>query len=443
MLMDNKKVCVIGLWHLGLVSAAGLADMGYRVSALDSRPGIINEIQQGRLPIFEPGLDDLVEKQRHAGNLFFEADPAVALAGAEIVLIAYDTPVDDNDQVDLTIVEKTISAAAPYLAAHALVIINSQIPVGTTEKWQTVIENKRPGAEIDLVCSPENIRLGQALELFRKPDMIVIGSDSERARDKAEKFFSAFACEKFHVSCRTAEMTKHALNVFFATCISFANELGNLCDAVGADGMQIAKILKQDSRIGKKAQVRPGLGFAGATLARDLRALQSLGKKTGVPTPLAETVLEINHRQTDRVAHMVENYFEGNLRDKNLAVYGLTYKPGTSTLRRSAAIEIIRELHKRGAKITAHDPKADLSEYDGDRIFEFCRDPYRAAENSSAILLMTEWPEYREIDFERIKKTMAHPMILDAKNFLDGDKLRAAGYTYLEIGRGQLARAKS
>lgn len=441
--MDNKKVCVAGLWHLGLVSAACLADMGCQVFSLDARPEIMSQLGAGKLPIFEPGLEDLVKKHLRSGRLVFSADVAAALSGASTVLITYDTPVDEKDQVDLTIVEHTLATIIPHLAEHSLVIINSQIPVGTSEKWQALIESKRPGMEIDLVYSPENIRLGQALQLFKQPDMIVIGSDSDRGRRKAENFLSLFTCEKYFVSWRTAEMTKHALNVFFATSISFANELGSLCDAVGADGMQIAKILKQDSRIGKKAQVRPGLGFAGATLARDLRALQSLGKKTGVPTPLAETVLEINHRQTDRVASMVEDYFDGNLKNRILTVLGLTYKPGTSTLRRSASIEIIGKLHQKGARVLAHDPKADLSEYTGEKIFDFYSDPYKAAEQSSAVLLMTEWPEYKELDFERIKKTMAHPMILDAKNFLEGDKLREAGYAYLEIGRGQLARAKS
>ncbi len=441
--MDNKKVCVIGLWHLGLVSAAGLADMGYKVSAIDARPEIMREIKKGKLPIFEPGLDDLVKKHRGAGNLSFENEYAAALSGAGMVLITYDTPVDDDDQVDLTLLDNTLTAILPYIKEGALLIINSQIPVGTSERWQKLIEQKRQGAGIDLVCSPENIRLGQAIQLFKQPDMIVVGANSVQACAKAENFFASFTCEKFFVSWRTAEMAKHALNVFFATSISFANEIGNLCDAVGADGMEIAKILKQDSRIGKKAQVRPGLGFAGATLARDLRGVQNLGRKTGVPTPLASIVLEINRLQTETVARMVADYFGGDIKNKTLTVYGLTYKPGTSTLRRSASLEIIQNLHTRGARIKAHDPKADLSEYKGGKTFEYDPDPYRAAEGSSGILLMTEWPEYQGLDYARIKKSLAQPLFLDAKNFLDGAKLRALGYDYLEIGRGQLRGKKS
>ena len=211
-----------------------------------------------------------------------------------------------------------------------------------------------------------------------------------------------------------------------------------MCDAAGADGIQIAQILKKDSRIGKKAQVRPGLGFAGATLARDLRALQDLGKKFRVSTPLLDDVLTVNQKQLDRLVVMVEQYFEGELKGKTLTIFGLTYKPGTSTLRRSSSLEIMERLHQKGVRLYAHDPKADLSEYSGERYFDFFQDPYRACEGSSGILLLTEWPEYKDLDFGRIRKLMSHPFILDAKNHLEGEKLRQLGFDSLEMGRGQL-----
>lgn len=433
-----SKVCVIGLWHLGLVSAAGLADLGYEVVGTDTDERLIANIGRGKLPIFEPGLEELIKKTATSKKLCFESNPSSAVAGSKTVLITYDTPVDDDDRVDLTKLDETLQAILPSLTRDSLVIIHSQVPVGSCERWQKEIEAACPGGSIDLIYSPENLRLGQAISLFKRPDMIVIGAETEQARRKADAFYQAFPVDKFFVSLRTAEIAKHALNAFFAMSISFANEIGNLCDALGADGLQIAQILKKDSRIGAKAQVRPGLGFAGATLARDLRALQDLGKKLGVPTVLTDTVFEINQRQIERVVRIVEEYFEGKLSDKILTVLGLTYKPGTSTLRRSASIEIIQRLHAKGARIQAHDPKADLSEYTGEKCFDFVSDPYAASQGSQGILLLTEWPEYKELSFEKIKKAMTHPFLLDAKNYLTADKLEALGFHYIQIGRGKL-----
>lgn len=433
-----KKVCVMGLWHLGLVSAAGLAERGYEVIGTDADQGLMIRLKQCHLPLYEPGLEEAVKKYLAASRLRFEEDCVTAVSKAETVLITYDTPVDDEDRVNLSSINHTFETIVPSLSQGALVIVNSQVPVGSCERWQKFIDEHRPGAAIDVVYSPENLRLGQALELFKRPDMIVVGADTEQARTKAEKFFSIFPVEKFFVSLRTAEMAKHALNVFFATSISFANEIASLCDGVGADGIEIAKILKTDGRIGKRAQVRPGLGFSGGTLARDLRSLQNLGKRLGIETPLVDSVLEINKEQIARAVALVEQYFSDGLRGKLLTVLGLTYKPGTSTLRRSASLEIINALHAKKALVHAHDPKADLSEYSGERPFNFFEDPYEAVRGAYGLLLLTEWPEYKELDFARVKQLMAHPFILDAKNFLDRAKLLGLGFSYLEIGRGQL-----
>lgn len=432
------KVSVLGLWHLGLVSLASLADMGHQVIGFDSNDRLMAGLRKGELPIFEPGLDGLIETHSKTGRLQYVTEYQGAVADSDVVLITHDTPVDDQDQVDLSIVDRMFEAVLPYFKSTALVIVNSQVPVGSTEQWQARAREVRPHDEIDMVYSPENLRLGQAVELFKKPDMIVIGTGSDRTRRKAHEFFESFEAEKFYVSWRTAEMAKHALNVFFATSISFANELGNLCDAVGADGFQIAQILRKDARIGKKAQVRPGLGFAGGTLARDLRALENLGRKTGVATRLVESVLTINQRQKERVVEIVEGYFKGDLRGKALSVFGLTYKSDTSTLRRSASLEIIELLHEKGTAIRAHDPKADLRELMGEPHFEFCQDPYDCSKDSSGILLLTEWALYKELDYARIKSKMRNPFLLDAKNFLDGRTLEGLGFHYVGLGRGQI-----
>ncbi len=434
-----SKICVVGLWHLGLVSAASLADMGYNVTGFDHDADMIGKLAQGQLPLFEPGLDELVKKNLERRTLLFSYDARQAVEGAGVVLLTYDTPVDDQDQVDLSVLEDTLEAIVPHMAKDSLLIINSQIPVGTSEHWQDEVNAMRPDGAIDVVYAPENLRLGNALELFKSPDMIVIGSHSDRAKAKAEKFYAGFNSEKILVSWRTAEMAKHALNAFFATSISFANEIGNLCDAVGADGMEIAKILKKDARIGKKAQVRPGLGFAGATLARDLRALQNLGEKSKVSTKLTDSVYEINQKQTSKLIEKLESWFGGKLSGKTIAVLGLTYKPGTSTLRRSSSLEIMGMLRQKGAKLRTHDPKADLSEYQGEKYFEHFPDAYETARGSDGVLLLTEWPEYRDLDYGKLKSVMgSSKLFLDAKNHLDSEKMKQLGFDYLEIGRGQI-----
>lgn len=438
----NNKVAVAGLWHLGLVSAAALADMGYEATGFEPDAEKIAKLNRAELPLFEPGLEELVKKDLSKKALKFTADAKEAVSGVSVVLLTYDTPVDDQDQIDLTLLEKTLDLLIPHMAQDSLLLINSQIPVGTAEKWQELLDERRAGAGIDLVYSPENLRLGNAIELFKNPDMVVIGSNSEKAKAKAEKFFAGFSSEKIFVSWRTAEMAKHALNAFFATSISFANELGNLCDAIGADGMEIAKILKKDSRIGKKAQVRPGLGFAGATLARDLRALQKLGKKTGVSTQLTDQVYKINQDQTGKVVEKLEAWFGGKLSGKTLAVFGLTYKPGTSTLRRSSSLEIMEKLKAKGVKLKTHDPKADLKEYRGEKYFEHFPDAFEASRGVDGILLLTEWPEYRDLDWAKIKSLMgSSKLLMDAKNHLESKKMISLGFDYLEIGRGQLKRS--
>ena len=432
------QIGVIGLWHLGMVSAATLSDMGYQVVGYDQDEKLLVNLRKGQLPVYEPGLSELVQKQQLASRLIFVSDYREAVSDSQVVLLTYDTPVDEKDCVDLAVLHKTFEQILPHLRKDGLVVVNSQVPVGSCEAWQKMIDNQRSEARIDLIYAPENIRLGQAIELFRNPDFIVIGSNTEAARMKAEKLYKPFKAEKYYVSWKTAEMAKHALNAFFATSISFANELGRLCDAVGADGIQISEILKKDSRIGKKAQVRPGLGFSGATLARDLRGLQRLGKEQGVPTLLVNSVLDINQHQVRYVVECIERYFNDDFGKRTLTIFGLTYKPNTSTLRRSVSLEIIRALQTKGFRIQAHDPRADLTESPNELTFNCSRDPYEATRGSDGILLFTDWPEYRELDYGRIKESMRDSLILDTKHYLDGDKLRKFGFTYVELGRGQL-----
>ncbi len=430
-----SKVAVIGLWHLGLVGAASLADMGFQVSASEIDQDKVRSIQEGKLPLFEPGLDELFQAKRKSGSLLITKTMTEAVKGASVILMTYDTPVNDDDQVDLSKLEATLHEIVPHLERDCLLVIQSQIPVGTSKRWQEWIEGLRPKSNIDLVYSPENLRLGNAIELYKHPDMIVIGTNSQTAQKKAETFFTRFGSPCFWVNWETAELAKHALNTFFATSISFANELGRICEQAGANGLEIAKILKADKRIGPKAQVRPGLGFSGATLARDVRALQEFGERHQMETPVMDAVMHINDTQILHLMNKIENHFGTKLKGSSLAIWGLTYKAGTSTLRRSLSIDLIQMLEAKGVHTTAHDPMADLSELPASLSINFTRDLEQSVQNKDGIILMTEWEIYQKQDFSKIKKSLKNPFILDTKNHLDRKALEALHFNYLEIGR--------
>jgi UDPglucose 6-dehydrogenase len=291
-----------------------------------------------------------------------------------------------------------------------------------------------------MACVPENLRLGQAIERFLRPDLLVFGADNEQTMAKVETLFSPIPGPRIRVDLRTAEMTKHAINAYLATCISLGNELANLCDEVGADALQVAEALKLESRVSPKAPLLPGLGFAGGTLARDMKVLTNLAEQYHYPAPFLNGVLALNRLQNATVVHRLEKLL-GSLGAKTIGVLGLTYKPGTSTLRRSAAVEIIRSIVVQGATVRAYDPKADPTEVAPFRQeFSVCDDPYAVAQGAHAIVLVTPWPEFKELDLVRLRTPMHSPVFLDTANMLDPDQVTQAGFLYQGIGRGSAPR---
>jgi UDPglucose 6-dehydrogenase len=430
------KVCVVGIWHLGAVNSACLAELGYHVVGVDKDIEKVENLNKGVSPLFEPNLGDLILKNVRLNKLSYTVDLRSAVKGANFIIIAFDTRVDDNDEVDLSEVYDAASALAESLDNGSIVIISSQVPVGTCEELRSLIKNKRPSLDFDVACVPENLRLGQAITRFMNPERIVIGADNSSTLDKVEAFFSVIKDPKLRMSLRSAEMTKHALNAFLATSISFANEIANICDEVGADALNVAEALKLDSRIGPKAMLKPGLGFAGGTLARDIKVLQKLGTRVGYETLLINGVFEVNRRQNKIIVGKLQKVY-GSIRDLTVCVFGLTYKAGTSTLRRSSSLEIISDLVAGGAKIKAYDPKADLSEIQGKLEFDFCSDPMVAAEQSDALIFVTDWPEFRDLDFLRLKSLMKKPVVIDAQNMLDAESMIKMGFVYLGVGRGR------
>jgi len=432
----TAKICVIGIWHLGSVVSACLADMGYSVVGVDKDRERVEKLNSGIPPLYEPGLDRLLKRNIELKRLNFTTNLASAVKGTRYVLITFDTPVDAQDEVDVSEIFITCSALAQHLENNSIVIVSSQVPVGTCDQIRSTIREHNNLIDFDIAYSPENLRLGQAIECFRNPDRIVIGADRNSTLDMVEQLFSVIPAPKLKMSLRSAEMTKHALNTFLATSISFINEIANLCDEVGADAMEVSKGLRTDQRIGKKAPLHPGLGFSGGHLARDLKVLKGLGGKFGYETHLIDGVLKVNEEQTKSVVRKLERIL-GSLRGLTVGVLGLTYKPDTSILHRSVALEIIGDLVDRGAVVKAHDPKAALEEIQLHKEFRFCKDPYDVAEGSDALVMITEWPEYGQLDFDLLRSKMKRPVLFDAKNMLDDKLLTDKGFKYLGIGRGR------
>ncbi|RPH74883.1 UDP-glucose/GDP-mannose dehydrogenase family protein [bacterium] len=430
-----RKVCVIGIWHQGAVGAACLADLGYLVIGVDNNKDRVERLNEGRAPLYEPGLDDLIAKGISSGRLSFTNSISEGLANTRDILVMFDTPVDENDDVNLTEIFLTAREIAPYLQPKSTILITAQVPVGTCDQFSQVIRQTNPKVDFGIAYSPENLRLGQAIERFKHPSLPVIGANDSKTLDHVEEMLSVFHTPWFRTNIRTAEMTKHALNAFLAISVCFGNELGNLCDEVGADAQQIATALRLEPRIGAKAMLFPGLGFSGGTLARDMRTLKHIGERSGYETYLIDGAWKTNERQNQIVRRKLQKIF-GALKGIQIGVLGLTYKPDTSTLRRSAAIEIIRDLVSFGAVVKAYDPKADREELKQHSEFQFYEDAYLAAEGCDVLVLITPWAEFRTIDYERIRTCMARPVLFDTQNMLDSDYLRTCGFNYFGIGRG-------
>lgn len=431
----SNKICVVGIWHLGAVVSVCLADLGYFVVGVDKDPKNVEDLNRGVPPLFEPGLEELLVGGLGSKRLSYTTNLSEAVRGSSYVLITFDTPVNERDKVDLSEIFATARELARHIKNSTTIIVSSQIPVGTCDQIKAIIKQDNRSLDFDIAYSPENLRLGQAIERFKHPDRIVIGADSTSTLDKVERFFDVISAPKVRMNLRSAEMTKHAINAFLATSISFANEIGNLCDEVGADALKVAEGLASDERIGQKLPLRPGLAFAGGTLARDLKVLQNLGDRSRYETYLIDGVLKVNERQNKFVIRKLEKIY-GSVNNLTIGVLGLTYKAGTSTLRRSAAIEIIKDLTTGGAIVKAHDPEADPEEVKSHQEFEFCADPYAVAKDSDALVLITDWPEFKNLDFDLIRSSMKKPVLIDAKNMLNSEQLIAKGFIYSGVGRG-------
>ena len=430
---DVKTVCVVGIWHLGIVNAVGFAEKGYKVIGIDFNPEKAQELQDGTPPLFEPGLQELLDKHIASGQLLFSSDAAL-VESADYVLIAYDSPVNDKDEVDTTPVVEAAVKIAEYLQPTTPLLITSQLPLGTSETIEAQVQELNSKWKSGVVYTPENLRLGNAIERFLAPDMIVLGASSDAALVSAEELYSVIEAPKPSMSLRSAEMVKHALNAFLATAITFGNEMGNFADRLGADAVDVAKALKLDKRI-NKAPIFPGLGFSGGTLARDVTQLQKFSKEFDYNAALIESILVINEDTFDQIIVKLKNAV-GDVKGKTIGVLGLTYKPGTSTMRRSPAVKLIEKLNELEATCIGYDPMASEEEFSPYKnIVTRVDSVTELASQSDALVLVTEWPEFADLDYNALAASMSKPVFIDTKNFIDPATLTAAGFNWQGYGR--------
>lgn len=423
---------MFGLWHLGCVTAACVAEH-FPTIGTDPDPETVAGLREGQPPIFEPGLADLIRTGVSHDMLRFTTDLGEAASKADIVWVTFDTPVDDEDRADVDYVEARIASLFPNLRDGATVLISSQMPAGSTRRIATLYRERYPGRDVRFAYSPENLRLGGALETFRKPERIVVGTQALADREKLRQLLEPFCHNLVWMSNESAEMTKHALNSFLANSIAFANEIGALCEENGADAKEVEIGLKTDARIGPRAYLGAGGPFAGGTLARDLSFLIARAEQAGIPTPLLESIRRSNELHKNWPRRKLESVL-GTLPGRSVAVLGLTYKPGTDTLRRSGAVELCHWLSDRQVHVNAFDPAVRQLPEDLNTRITLCQSASEALQGCDAAVVATEWPQFRELAPQDLIRQMRTPVVLDANRFLEKTLAGTPTLVYIAVG---------
>jgi UDPglucose 6-dehydrogenase len=431
------KVSIIGSGYVGLVSGACFAEMGHEVVCVDNDKAKVQVLRAGGVPIFEPGLEPLLKKHIAQGRIRFTHQTEEGVDHAEIIFIAVPTPPHGDGSVDLTYIEAVARAIGGAMKKYLVVVDKSTVPVKTGEKVTETIKRYNPhGVDFDVVSNPEFLREGSAIQDLLEPDRIVIGVNSKRPVEKMIQLYAPLKCKNIMVTdIASAELIKHASNSFLALKISYINEVARICEAAGANVNEVANGMGFDHRIGR-AFLNAGLGYGGSCFPKDLAAFIKIAETIGVDFRLLREVQAINQKTLEHFLKKVRDHF-WVLKDKVIAVWGLSFKPNTDDVRQAAAIELIRVLVSEGAKIRAYDPVAmEKAKAVCDPKVEFCKDPYEAAKGAEAVLLVTEWEEFRKPDLEKLKACMQRPVLFDGRNVYDPAELRAAGFTYFSMGRG-------
>jgi UDPglucose 6-dehydrogenase len=431
------RVTMIGAGYVGLVSGACFADFGHQVTCIDKDPRRIAALKQGEIPIFEPGLADLVGANVGQGRLEF-TDQASSVAQAEAVFIAVGTPSRRGDgYADLSFVYEAVREIAPYLSKTAVIVTKSTVPVGTGDEIERILREMRSDTELQVVSNPEFLREGAAILDFKHPDRIVVGTEDARARTVLAEIYRPLylnASPIFNVSRRTAELIKYASNAFLATKITFINEIADLCEQVGADVQDIARGMGLDNRIGSKF-LHPGPGFGGSCFPKDATALLKTAQDHGVALRIVETVSAVNEQRKRAMARKVVTALGGSVRGKTIGVLGLAFKPNTDDTRDSPAIPLITALQDLGAIVRAYDPAGMEQAKPALPAIHYCGSAYAAAEGAAALVIATEWEQFRALDLARLKSVMAQPVIVDLRNIYRIDEMQRAAFRYVAVGR--------
>ncbi len=439
------NISVIGSGYVGLVSGTCFAEMGNKVTCIDIDQAKIKKLNQGIIPIFEPGLKNMVLKNLKNNNLFFTTDLSEGLQSSEIAFIAVGTPMGDDGSADLQYVLAVAKSLGQSMQKRLIVVDKSTVPIGTADKVKSTIQKEldKRGSdlEFDVVSNPEFLKEGAAIDDFMKPDRVVIGSESENAIKKMKELYSPFcrSHDRFiTMDIRSAEMTKYAANAMLATKISFINEIANICEKVGADANQVRLGIGSDQRIGYSF-IYPGVGYGGSCFPKDVKALKKIAKEKGYNPKLITSVEEVNDEQKLVIAKKIITLFGENLTGFTFGIWGLAFKPGTDDMREAPAIYVIKELITRGAKIKAYDPKAIpeakahyLKDFKKNITYEASK--YEVLKNSDALVLLTEWKEFRSPNFDHIKSQLKLPIIFDGRNQYNRLDLKERGFDYYQIG---------
>lgn len=430
------KVAVVGTGYVGLVTGTCFAETGNQVTCIDIDTNKIARLQNGDIPIYEPGLDVLFERNISEGRLDFTTSLSEGIKGAEVIFLALPTPPGEDGSADLRYILGVAEDLGPILEQYTVIVDKSTVPVGTAEQVQSAIA-RHARVEFDIVSNPEFLREGVAIEDFMKPDRVVVGTKSERAQKVMEKLYAPLVRQGnpiIFMDERSAEMTKYAANSFLAMKITFMNEIANLCELVGANVDDIRKGIGTDSRIGKRF-LFAGIGYGGSCFPKDVQALAKTSTDHGYDFRTLHAVMAVNEDQKTKLIPRLKEYLGGSLQGLTIAVWGLAFKPYTDDIREAPALENIRELLASGAKVAAYDPEAMKNV--GKLIPEvsYCHTPYAALDDADALMIFTEWPQFRTPDFDKMGKLMKNKVIFDGRNLYDLAVIKETGFAYYSIGR--------
>ena len=431
-------VAMIGTGYVGLVSAACFSEFGVNVICVDKVAEKIDSLKAGKVPIFEPGLEDLVSHNVSAGRLSFTTEISDAVPGADVVMLAVGTPSRRGDgHADLSFVYAAAEEIADCMNGYTVVVTKSTVPVGTGDEISRIIRARRPDAEFDIVSNPEFLREGAAITDFMRPDRVVVGVESERAKAvMAELYRPLFLIETpvVFTSIKTAELIKYAANTFLATKITFINEIADICEKIGADVHDVAKGIGLDGRIGNKF-LHPGPGYGGSCFPKDTLAFVRIARESGAPSRIVEAVVEINEKRKAKMAEKIIQSCGGSVDGKSVAVLGVAFKPNTDDVRDSASLTILPALQKQGAHVRAYDPEAMDEAKPLLPGVEWCANAYAAMDGADALVILTEWNEFRALDLVRVKQLLNSPVVVDLRNIYEPGAMAAAGFRYFSVGR--------